>query len=437
MHVSVLADIDSLTSEQGSSEQNLAGPQASRSTLMIPLPLQHLSAYALHAFNRAIYPTHQSTFSEFPLNSDVQDYPSSDPSSFYDRLAQNPSEAELSELQSRSEQGSWLSSSQIADQQGPEQASIQDSSFITVVQDNAEQITHKPEVEVVFVPSKQVGESLASTPFHLNGVTNFSEDTVNLNHCAPTSLSTGQIVDHHRKSSIHLDNQESPDEHSLKPLLQVHVNDSIVAEFDQQGHAYHFAEAIKSLIASEDFQAKELVPYSSNERVAIAAGDEMITTSNHVTDLLDHGEDIVAIAWTNNLRTALGTEPLSMGEAQAHVQSLAANGQTVRGVASWYGPFFHGRTTASGEQFNQHELTAAHPFLPFGTYLNVTNLVNGRTVVVRINDRGPYIGRRTLDLSHQAAQCLGSENEGVVPYKATLLEPRNPHNHDEPYARLN
>jgi rare lipoprotein A len=77
------------------------------------------------------------------------------------------------------------------------------------------------------------------------------------------------------------------------------------------------------------------------------------------------------------------------------------------GIASWYGKQFHGRKTASGEKFNMDALTAAHPKLPFGSLVRVKNLLNGRSVDVRINDRGPYIKRRIIDLSRAAAQALG------------------------------
>ena len=85
-----------------------------------------------------------------------------------------------------------------------------------------------------------------------------------------------------------------------------------------------------------------------------------------------------------------------------------------RGKASWYGPGFHGNRTANGERFNQNALTAAHRTLPFGTQVTVTNPKNGRSVVVRINDRGPYIGNRVIDLSRAAMQRIGGINSGVV-----------------------
>jgi rare lipoprotein A (peptidoglycan hydrolase) len=84
------------------------------------------------------------------------------------------------------------------------------------------------------------------------------------------------------------------------------------------------------------------------------------------------------------------------------------------GEASWYGPDFHGRLTASGERYNMLSLTAAHRDLPFNTLVRVTNLDNGREVVVRINDRGPFLKGRILDLSYGAARALGANRPGVV-----------------------
>jgi rare lipoprotein A len=85
-----------------------------------------------------------------------------------------------------------------------------------------------------------------------------------------------------------------------------------------------------------------------------------------------------------------------------------------RGRASWYGPRFHGRRTASGETFNMHDLTAAHKTLPFGTRVRVRNLANGREVAVRINDRGPHVRGRVIDLSRAAAQQIGLLTMGVA-----------------------
>lgn len=90
---------------------------------------------------------------------------------------------------------------------------------------------------------------------------------------------------------------------------------------------------------------------------------------------------------------------------------------TYRGEASWYGPGFNGGITANGETFREHLLTAAHPFLPFGTRIRVTNVFNGRSVVVRVNDRGPYYGGRILDVSRRAANVLGFSGVTTVKIK--------------------
>lgn len=90
------------------------------------------------------------------------------------------------------------------------------------------------------------------------------------------------------------------------------------------------------------------------------------------------------------------------------------------GLASWYGPGFHGKQTASGEFFNQEEYTAAHRRMPMGTEVFVTNLRTGRTVLVRINDRGPFVKGRVIDLSHAAARAIGLE--GVEPVRMVVLE---------------
>jgi rare lipoprotein A len=84
------------------------------------------------------------------------------------------------------------------------------------------------------------------------------------------------------------------------------------------------------------------------------------------------------------------------------------------GVASYYGPGFHGRRTANGETFNMHAMTAAHRTLPFGTKLKVTNLSNGKSTIVRVNDRGPYVGNRVIDLSVAAAKQIGSTSSGTA-----------------------
>ncbi|HYB11095.1 MAG TPA: septal ring lytic transglycosylase RlpA family protein [Alphaproteobacteria bacterium] len=91
------------------------------------------------------------------------------------------------------------------------------------------------------------------------------------------------------------------------------------------------------------------------------------------------------------------------------------------GIASWYGPDFHGKYTANGEVYDMNELTAAHPTLPMPSIVRVTNLENGRSIIVRINDRGPYVRGRILDLSRRAAQLLGVDGPGTAKVRVQIL----------------
>lgn len=99
--------------------------------------------------------------------------------------------------------------------------------------------------------------------------------------------------------------------------------------------------------------------------------------------------------------------PVSLGEGEI-------------GRASWYGPEFHGRRTSSGEIYDMHQLTAAHRELPLGTWVMVTNLDNGRSVEVRVNDRGPFVPDRILDVSYAAGRLLGMIGPGVIPVRVVV-----------------
>ena len=102
-----------------------------------------------------------------------------------------------------------------------------------------------------------------------------------------------------------------------------------------------------------------------------------------------------------------GCAGLTKGQADLDI------GMKERGIASWYGDDFHGWVTASGEIYDMHTLTAAHRTLPLGTIVRVTNVVNGRNIVIRINDRGPYVNGRILDLSYAAAKRLDMLHDGI------------------------
>jgi rare lipoprotein A len=96
------------------------------------------------------------------------------------------------------------------------------------------------------------------------------------------------------------------------------------------------------------------------------------------------------------------------------------------GTASWYGEYFEGKPTASGEPYNMYDLTAAHLSLPLGTFVKITNLENRRTVVVRINDRGPVVPDRIIDVSYAAARVLQFDEQGIQRVRLDVVRPPRP-----------
>ncbi len=103
----------------------------------------------------------------------------------------------------------------------------------------------------------------------------------------------------------------------------------------------------------------------------------------------------------------------------------SSNGYIKKGIASWYGTKFHGRRTSSGETYDMWGMTAAHPLLPLPTYVRVTNLDTGKKIVVKVNDRGPFLHNRIIDLSYAAAHKLGIANHGTGRVKVRALDPDN------------
>jgi rare lipoprotein A len=101
----------------------------------------------------------------------------------------------------------------------------------------------------------------------------------------------------------------------------------------------------------------------------------------------------------------------------------SARGHVERGLASWYGPGFHAERTSSGEPYDMYAMSAAHKQLPIPSYVRVTHLGNGRSVVVRVNDRGPFVGNRIIDLSYTAAYKLGMIGTGTAPVEIRVLQP--------------
>lgn len=123
----------------------------------------------------------------------------------------------------------------------------------------------------------------------------------------------------------------------------------------------------------------------------------------------------------SNKANATGTMKPYTVNGKTYYPTVVGVGETATGVASWYGPGFHGKTTSNGETYNQNAFTAAHKTLPMNTIISVTNLDNGRKTTVRINDRGPFVDNRILDVSKAAATRLDMLQSGTAPVKLEVI----------------
>lgn len=170
------------------------------------------------------------------------------------------------------------------------------------------------------------------------------------------------------------------------------------------------------------------------DRYIIKVNNEKLVEITNYTRLPDTTNNLAedALQATNRMRRLMGNAP-PLTEIPGRPTPQSQPGQVaflnpeptikaiLRGIASWYGPGFHGNRTANGERYNQNSLTAAHRSLPFGTKVRVTNLRNGLSVVVRINDRGPFIRGRIIDLSAAAARTIGLTSSGIARVTVEVL----------------
>ena len=194
--------------------------------------------------------------------------------------------------------------------------------------------------------------------------------------------------------------------------------------------AQGLAKRLNELSQDDEFKAEDITVSATGQSNIYSIklkSEELVKVDDQVI-LPDttNSSAVDALQATNRLRRLMGNaSPLTaIANPKAHSTGVASV-KTVRsrrkGIASWYGPGFHGRLTANGERYNQYGLTAAHKTLPFGTQVRVTNLHNGRSVVVRINDRGPYAHGRVIDLSKGAANLIGLISSGVAPVQLEIL----------------
>jgi rare lipoprotein A len=223
----------------------------------------------------------------------------------------------------------------------------------------------------------------------------------------PQASTSGKVVDAER----------------LRPWLE----QCLLREVQSPDVLQGYVSRIQAGLAIKDWKAEDILPTLVQNEPAIqvkgrilAVVPQAVASSTSVEN-----NEVLATEWMNQLRLALGAAPLNLVESQERMHNLESSGESMEGVASWYGPYFHGRQTATGEIFDSGQFTAAHKDLPFDTYLKITNTSTGKQLIVRINDRGPYIDGRDVDLSHGAAEYLGSEDTGVVPFTAELMRTRN------------
>ncbi|MEB3223377.1 MAG: septal ring lytic transglycosylase RlpA family protein [Candidatus Sericytochromatia bacterium] len=178
---------------------------------------------------------------------------------------------------------------------------------------------------------------------------------------------------------------------------------------DDGARANAIAERINRAHAQGRLRADDIKPARRGGTYALVLGGEtLVTIDDRLAAEVGVRPAQLVLRWLDNLRMASG------GRALGFVASRGAGAGTLLGRASWYGPGFHGRRAASGERFDQNMMTAAHKTLPFGTVLLVTNTRNQKACLVRINDRGPYVAGRMIDLSAAAARVLAIDGVGAV-----------------------
>lgn len=207
-------------------------------------------------------------------------------------------------------------------------------------------------------------------------------------------------------------------------------NQDLTSPDNPMDRANAIADKINQLAQDPDFKAENITigVDKTTRTYLIKVNDDVLVSLDQNTVLPDATRNLSkdALQMANRLRRVMGNaEPLTsiatvIQPSFNQIINTPSTGRQVRGgVASWYGPGFHGRQTANGERYNQNGYTAAHKSLPFGTKVKVTNLRNGQSVMVRINDRGPFIRGRVIDLSAGAARVIGVS--GTAPVRLEVL----------------
>jgi rare lipoprotein A len=268
---------------------------------------------------------------------------------------------------------------------------------------------------------------VGSTPVESNSV---KEGTLQQNHRQPVESAAINPMARATTVAARLNqlNRENLDASQITVAYSIANKVSSAREETLQAQA-NPASNQKTAISTKENSDKSNGTLS--DRYTIKANGEKIVEISANTRLPDTTNNLAedALQATNRLRRLMGNAPPltdipgrpTPPSQPAQVAYLPTVRSVLRGIASWYGPGFHGNRSASGERYNQNALTAAHRSLPFGTMVRVTNLRNGRSVVVRINDRGPFTRGRIIDLSAASARIIGLTSSGVAPVQVEVL----------------
>ena len=213
-----------------------------------------------------------------------------------------------------------------------------------------------------------------------------------------------------------------------------------VAGFTPEARAKTLVARLKSFIQTKGNPNTVLPGIDKGTAVGRANGDILFTVDNKTAAFKKQTAFELSVEWVNNIRTSLGTQKFvrnntliaSRGVSAGFSRSSLLSNSSLfskdglsgilrqTGIASWYGAAFHGRRAADGSVFNMHAFTAAHKTLPLGSVVKVTNLRNGKSCLVKITDRGPFIPGRVIDLSSAAAKEIGMLSSGVSKVKVEV-----------------
>jgi rare lipoprotein A (peptidoglycan hydrolase) len=206
----------------------------------------------------------------------------------------------------------------------------------------------------------------------------------------------------------------------------------IFAETENNGQKVAFDESQMSVFE----QPSRFAAKSQDHKILAQAenkNSKVVLASTQVSTVTTSSDTLATLKATNKPAKPYARSYVIKGHRYYVLSNAKDYSKT--GVASWYGHRFHGRRTSSRERFNLHGMTAASPNLPLLTYVRVTNLENGKQVVVKINDRGPFVGDRIIDLSYAAAKRLGFAYKGLANVKVENLSSADIDN-DQPAARV-